>query len=129
MTTQIVVNLPDETFKRAEHLARLTRREIADVVAETVSFSLPEIDTTLLLGRPISSLSDGEVVRLAALQMDANDNQLLSELLYKQQANRLTEMERIKLGQLMQIYQTLLLQKAEALAEAVERGLREPLSG
>ena len=50
-----------------------------------------------------------------------------SELLDRQQAGILTEAERPELWVLMQTYQFLLLRKAQALSEAVSRGLQEPL--
>jgi hypothetical protein len=52
----------------------------------------------------------------------------LSDLLGRQQAGLLTDAERAELSKLMQVYQTKLLQKVQALHEAVRRGLREPLS-
>jgi hypothetical protein len=51
----------------------------------------------------------------------------LSELLNRQQAGALTSAERLELKALMEVYQTQLLLKAQALGEAVRRGLRSPL--
>jgi hypothetical protein len=45
----------------------------------------------------------------------------------KQQAGKLTNDERPELLALMQVYQEGLLRKAQALNEAVQRGLRKPL--
>ena len=59
--------------------------------------------------------------------MESEQDIRLSQLLLKQQANTVSETERPELWTLMRIYQTLLLKKAVALREAVERGLREPL--
>ncbi len=50
-----------------------------------------------------------------------------STFLNKQQAGQLTEDERTELMAPMQVYQQGLLRKAQALSEAVRRGLREPL--
>ncbi|MEO8890861.1 MAG: hypothetical protein ABI417_04905 [Coleofasciculaceae cyanobacterium] len=52
----------------------------------------------------------------------------LSDLLDRQQSGILIDTERIELQTLMPIYQEDLLQKANALSEAVKRGLMEPLS-
>lgn len=49
------------------------------------------------------------------------------ELLYNQQAGTLKDTEHLELLALMQAYQENLLIKANALREAVVRGLREPL--
>jgi hypothetical protein len=51
----------------------------------------------------------------------------LSALLQKQQAQALSDPERAELLALMQVYQEGLLRKAQALREAVRRGLRMPL--
>ncbi len=76
----------------------------------------------------VKSLSAREVMAMSELQMESEQDIRLSQLLSKQQADTLSEAERPELWTLMQIYQTLLVRKAVALREAVERGLREPLS-
>ncbi len=55
------------------------------------------------------------------------EDRQLSELLHRQQAGILTEAERPELAALMELYQSQLLRKAQALREAVRRGLRPPL--
>ena len=72
-------------------------------------------------------MSDEEVLVLSELQMEPEQDNHLSELLYKNQAGILTRVERSDLVDLMQIYQEGLLRKAQALNEAVQRGLRKPL--
>ena len=59
--------------------------------------------------------------------MEPSDDLRLSELLYRQQAELLSEPEHVELARLMEVYQEGLLLKAEGLAEAVRRGLRLPL--
>jgi hypothetical protein len=59
--------------------------------------------------------------------MPAAEDQRLSILLHQQQAGSLTDAERPELTALMQAYQQQLLLKAQALREAVRRGLRGPL--
>jgi hypothetical protein len=123
----------DETLTPAEHqelLRLIDQIEQADVdrlrhLLELAQIQEVSIDD--LLGST-SSLSDEEILRRAEMQLDADDDRLLSELLYKQQAGNLVESERSELDRLMQIYQIQLLRKAQAVAEAVHRGLREPLS-
>lgn len=55
------------------------------------------------------------------------DDGRLSELLDRQQAGTLTSEEGPELTALMEVYQTQLLQKAQALRESVRRGLQPPL--
>ncbi len=132
MSTSITLNLPDEVYRRAARLAQLMSRDLTDVLIEAISLSLsPMISVSAHLDSseepPVASLSDEEVLALTELQMETNSDQRLSELLDRQQAGILTETERPELWTLMQIYQFLLLRKAQALREAVSRGLQEPL--
>ena len=53
---------------------------------------------------------------------------LLAKLQTKGKTTGLSEAERYELLALLQIYQLGQLRKSEALAEAVKRGLQEPLS-
>ncbi|WP_414585627.1 hypothetical protein [Scytonema sp. PCC 10023] len=132
MTTQIILNLPDEVYKKAEHFAQLTNRAVVDILTQAIALSLspvsPQstpIDSKETLS--FSSLPDEEVIALTELQMQPEQDQRLSELLYNQQAGTLANTEHSELLALMQVYQEKLLLKAQALREAVQRGLREPL--
>jgi hypothetical protein len=55
------------------------------------------------------------------------DDRRLSELLNRQQAGTTTDAEHSELTALMEVYETQLLRKAQALRESVRRGLRPPL--
>ena len=132
MTTQIILNLPDEVYKRAEHFAQLTNRAVGDILTQAIALSLSPISpqSTPIDSKEtpsIASLSDEEVIALTELQMQLEQDQRLSELLYNQQAGTLADTEHSELLALMQVYQEKLLLKAQALREAVQRGLREPL--
>ncbi len=76
----------------------------------------------------LSTLSDQQVIALTELQMEASQDQRLSQLLQTQQERILTTAEQSELEMLMEIYQAGLLRKAQALNESVKRGLRQPLS-
>ncbi len=128
MDTTVTLELPEKTYRRAQRLAQLTQREVADVLTDALDLSLPAFDTAQADLPPMGELSDAAVLALAESVMDATDDTRLSELLDKHQANALTEAERRELAQLMQVYQEGLLRKAEGLAEAVRRGLRPPLA-
>ena len=127
MSTQVTVTLPDEVYSRAQRLAQLVQRDVADVLAETLTLSLPPLHAQSVAPPPVATLDDEEVVALAELQMEPAEDRRLSLLLERQQAGSMTEGERAELGVLMQRYQEGLLRKAQALQEAVRRGLREPL--
>jgi len=75
----------------------------------------------------VTSLSDEEIVELTALQMVPEQERRLNALLQKQQERVVSAAEQAELVRLMQVYQEGLLRKAQALREAVRRGLRAPL--
>jgi hypothetical protein len=76
----------------------------------------------------MSVLSDEDVLKLTVLQMSPAEDRRLSRLLDRQQKGKLTPGERAELSTLMQGYKDGLLLKAQALSEAVRRGLIETLS-
>ncbi len=131
MNKTITLNLPEDVYNRANSIAQLISRDLTDVLIEAISLSLsptsPFNKSDNNSTYSIQSLSDSEVIALSELQMESEQDSRLSQLLLKQQADTLSETERPELWTLMQIYQTLLVKKAVALAEAVSRGLREPL--
>lgn len=127
MSTQVVITLPDEIYHRAERLAQLIHRDVADILADTLALSLPPLSLQPEAVRPIMELADEDVLALAELQMEPDQDRRLSVLLEGQQAGELTDAERPELLALMQLYQERLVRKAQALREAVRRGLRQPL--
>jgi hypothetical protein len=127
MSTQVMVTLPDEVYRRAASLARLSGRRMSDVLADTIALSLPPLSPQADSAQPLSALPDEQVLALADAQMEPAQDQQLSRLLNQQQAGALTEAERSELFVLMQVYQERLLRRAQALREAVRRGLRESL--
>jgi len=127
MSTQVTVTLPDETYQRAETLARLSGRDIGEVLADTIGAALQPLGARHAGESPASNLSDAEVIVRAEAQIDFAQDRRLSVLLTEQQARPLTDDERQALIALLQVYQDSLLGKAQALREAVHRGLRPPL--
>lgn len=127
MARRVVVTLPDDVYRRVERLAQLTNREVADLVADTIALSLPPLDLSTGLVPAVMSLSDEAVLALTELQMLPAQDRRLSALLQKQQAQELSVPEQAELLALMQVYQEGLLRKAQALREAVRRGIRTPL--
>ena len=127
MSACVMVTLPDDVYRSAERLAQLTSRDVADVLAEALTLSLPSLSPSAVSIRAVEKLSDAEVLELTELQMEPEQGRRLSALLQRQQAGELSDAERPELLALMQYYQEALLRKAQALQEAVLRGLREPL--
>ena len=88
---------------------------------------LPPLDVILGEEVKVEDLTDKDVLALCDLRLESNQDKKLSELLDKQGSGMLTEDESSELRGLIQVYQVKLLRQAQALAEAVRRGLREPL--
>lgn len=124
----VTLSLPDDVYRRAEQLARLTGRDLAATLADTLAVSLSLLGVITAPESALSDASDEEVVALSELTMDRVQDGRLSLLLDRQQAGELSAEERVELMALMQMYQEGLLRKAQALREAVQRGLREPLA-
>jgi pyruvate-formate lyase len=127
MTTRVMVTLQDDVYRRVERLAQLTRRDVADLLADTTTLALPPLAVSAEAVPAITSLSDEEVLGLTELQMAPEQDRRLSALLQRQQERALSTAEQTELLMLMQVYQEGVLRKAQALHEAVRRGLRTPL--
>lgn len=128
MSRQITLELPDELAERAERFAALSSRDLVQVLVEAVAASLPPLDAPDPDVRPVRELSDNAIEELVALQLTPAQDQRLTLLLDRQQAGALTAAQRAELVALMHGYEAALLRKSEALAEAVRRGLRSPLT-
>lgn|SRR5574341_536450 len=125
MGTQITLDLSDEVYQRASRLAALTGQSVREVLGNTLEQFLSAIDLSSDIA--VTQMTDAEVLKLSESMMDDDLSERTSVLLDRQQAGLITEAERIELIGLMQVYDIGLLRKAQALAEAVRRGLRPPL--
>ncbi|XZN89996.1 MAG: hypothetical protein ACM65M_20430 [Microcoleus sp.] len=123
MTAKITLNLSDEVYHQAELLAQQCHRSVSEILVETMeNFLLPT-------AKPVSALSDPEVIALTQLRLQPVQEQRLSELLEHQQCGTITKFECEELQALIHIYEARLLRQAQALNESVRRGLLEPLQG
>jgi hypothetical protein len=128
MSIPVTVNLADDVYQRAKRFALIANRDLSSVIADTVanSFPLTGVDGDLIA--PVADLTDKQVMALTQLEMEPLQDAKLSTLLDRQQAGSLESGEPEELEFLMQVYREGLLRKATALAEAVKRGLMEPLN-
>jgi hypothetical protein len=128
MSIPVTVNLADDVYQRAKRFALIANRDLSSVIADTVanSFPLTGVDSDLI--SPVADLTDKQVMALTQLEMEPLQDAKLSTLLDRQQAGSLESGEPEELEFLMQVYREGLLRKATALAEAVKRGLMEPLN-
>lgn len=128
MSTRVILNLPDKVYNQAARLAELMKQDVPRVLAETIESVLSPLGASAGDLTPIDELSDNEVLAAVDLRMDEAQGRRLGRLLDRQQAGKLSEAQRNELATLMQVYHECLVRKAQALAEAVRRGLREPLA-
>ena len=128
MNTQATVLLPATIYQQASQYAKLSGQKVSDLVADVLLLSLPTSEQLTHFLPSVSTLPDEQVLVLTNIELDQADDAQLSFLLSKQQAGMLQGTEQLELSRLMQLYQIGLLRKAEAMAEAVQRGLRAPLS-
>ena len=125
MSNQLTLTFPDSFIQRAQQWAARADCDVEEIVARAALLSLPPLDMDAV--ENLEALPDAQVLALTRLQMGSAQDARLSILLERQQATLLTPTERAELDELMSYYEIGLLRKAEALAEAVRRGLREPL--
>lgn len=127
MSTQVTLTLSNELYERARHWAILTHRDLSETLTDALTVVLTPMFTLPRLERPVSLLSDEQVLALAKVQMRPAQGQRLSELLEKQREGTLAPSEHQEVVALMQVYNQLWIRQSEALAEAVRRGLWKPL--
>jgi len=127
MNTQVTLALPEELYEYARRWATITQRDLSEMLTDALTIVLTPVYTTPRLEKPVSSLSDEDVLALSKAQMRPAQGRRLSKLLKKQRESELTESERPELLSLMQVYNQLWIRQSEALAEALRRGLRRPL--
>jgi hypothetical protein len=119
--TQVTLTLPDGLYRSATRLAAGVKRPVPSVLTEVLSTALGVWDVR---EEPIQSRPDEQVLSSCNAQMSVRQSERMSELLDRQQAGVLTTDERPELWALLRVYELGQLRKAEALAEAVRRGLR-----
>jgi hypothetical protein len=119
-TEQIVLALPRALVRKAERIAHRTHRAVEIVLAEWIDRAAAE--------PPVEALDDDELLAACDMQMSQAEQVELSALLADNREGRLDEAGRMRLDEHAREYDRRLLRKAQALREAVARGLREPMA-
>jgi hypothetical protein len=119
MSQTVTLELSDEVIARAREAAQYANRRLEDVLSEWLERGSPDT--------PAELLTDAQVLAVADLQLDKSFADELSDLHDRQKEGELDDAGRIRLTELMGIYQGALLRKSEALKVAVQRGLRPRL--
>ena len=120
MGHQVTLDLPPELAERALAVAAQSHRQVEDVLLEWLGRAAMDV--------PVNLLPDEQVLALRDQQMSEDQQHALGALLARQREGRLDGVERQRLNELMDIYRRGMVQKAQALKVAVDRGLQPPLS-
>ncbi|MDX2039839.1 MAG: hypothetical protein SF097_01260 [Acidobacteriota bacterium] len=115
MSEQITLQVSSNVLNHAVGVAARARRSVESILADTLEDRYAET--------PVELLTDEEVVLLAAMKFSAEEQERFGDLLYENREGLLTAERREELNQMMQVYERKQLRKAEALEEAVNRGL------
>ena len=118
MALTVTITLPEPAYRSAERLARNSRRPVQNVLSELLSESL-----TAWEQQSVTELPDHELLGACRAQMTPEQDMRLNDLLDKQREGQLNDDERPEMWALTRVYERLLVRKAEALAEAKQRGL------
>ncbi|GEM_PF-336388 len=127
MSTQVTLTIPDKLYEYAQNWAILTRRDMAETLTDALTLVITPLEVKPPVELPVNELSDHQLLALTKIKMKKMQGQRLTELLAKQSDGTLTHPERYEMLTLAQIYGQLWIRQAEALAESVRRGLRQPL--
>ena len=120
MSERIMIEVSDQALQRAGLIAAQTHQRVEEVISSLVEAAIPE--------PPVELLSDEEVLVLAGMKFTSEQQEKFSDLLDRNRENELDAEGRRELDQMMRLYECGMLRKAEALKEAVLRGLMEPLT-
>ena len=93
MNTQVTLMLSDELYERARRWATITQRDLSETLTDALTIVLTPVYTTPRLERPVSSLSNEDVLALSKAQMGSAQGRRLSKLLERQREGTLTESE------------------------------------
>ena len=119
MGHHVTLDLPPELAERAQAVAAQSHRRVEDVLLEWLGRAATDVPVDLLPNEQVPALRDQ--------QMSDDQQRELSDLLARQREGSLDGVERRRLNELMDIYRRGMVQKAQALKVAVDRGLQPPL--
>jgi len=128
MSMEMTLTLSNDLYETARRWSALTQRDLTETLKDALTIVLSPLHTSATLDKPVSSLPDDEVLALSKVRLNLATGSRLNNLLEKQREGILRANERTELLALMQSYDQLWLRQSKALAETVQRGLRQPLA-
>src|SRR5262245_57812015 len=115
MSQTLTLEVPEVLALSARTVASRTGRRVEDVLADWLRRGV--------LGEAIEQLPDEEILALRDLQLTAEQQTALDNLLVQQREGTLNDQGRAELDSLLDIYRQGMVYKARALKAAVDRGL------
>ena len=115
MSEQVTIQVSDHAIQHAAQVAASTQQSVEKLLSGLVESSLAEL--------PVELLSNQEVLALTELKLTPDEQERFSDLLYENREGLLTAEGREELERMMKVYERGQLRKAQALEEAVKRGL------
>ncbi|HUY79050.1 MAG TPA: hypothetical protein VMV29_19910 [Ktedonobacterales bacterium] len=119
MGDTVTLELPKDIAESARAFAAESHRPLEDVLVEWLSIIANDI--------PVHLLPDEQVLALRDMQMDATQQEEMSDLLAAQGDGTIDDAGRKRLKELLKIYGNGMIRKSTALQVAIERGLQPPL--
>ena len=130
-THSVTIELPPAIFQQLKQVAVATRQPIEQLVMQSLASNLPPMPTVSsmelqneLLDFQQQPLED--VLQVAQSVIDEDTYRRQTELLERNQENRLTQEEQHELGELRELADSLMLRKAYAWAVLKWRGYPIP---
>lgn len=120
MSLTVTLELPDVLLQDARHVAQQTEQRIEDVLLDWLKRGANV--------KSVELLSDEQLLATADSQLPIVMQNELSELLALNREGQLEPQQQNRLDELMQAYRQGLVRKAQALKEAVTRGIHPPLN-
>ena len=115
----MTLELPDDLAARAKAFAAASHLRIEDAVVEWIGRAVAQT--------PVAAMSDSDILALCDSQLDSASQDELSQHLADLREGTLDASQRSRLDELMAAYRQGLVLKAQAMQEAVSRGLRPSL--
>jgi len=126
-SVEVTLHLPDRVYCKAERWASITNQKLDVALTEALEVALTSVHAEPEGDVSVASLSDADVLALTRLQLPADSGRRLTLLSAGQAEGALSPDEQQELMALAGLYQSFWLRQAEALAEAVRRGLQSEM--
>ena len=121
---EVTLQLPDKVYRQAQRWASITNQKLDVALTEALEVALTSVHAEPGRDVAVASLTDADVLALTRVQLPAESGRRLTQLSAAHAEGALSPDEQQELMALAGLYQRFWLRQAEALAEAVRRGLQ-----